>query len=271
MNTERVVRICIKMNDGPIARSIRQVLLTICGGAIECVDSVGEADLVIFTNVRDIERTYNREKQYAFFNTSPRGDEQSLPEGCAVLSFEKLVAELVGLIGGIREKLLSAPKPAAVHAEALVLAPVRPDALRILVIDDTPKHIASAKLGLAGHHLTTVMGYEDAMEILAREKFDAVLTDLHLPMSSKTLGDRFKLGELVNYGMLLMVEAARQGAKFVAIVTDLNHHDDPFSAAFDHFSQFPVQIENAKVLMMHAPMNGDGAKDWAKALERLMK
>jgi len=65
-----------------------------------------------------------------------------------------------------------------------------------------------------------------------------------------------------------MIEAARQGAKQVAVVTDLNHHTDPFSAAFDHFSRFPIQIEDAKVLMLHARITGEG-KDWSNALDRL--
>ena len=109
------------------------------------------------------------------------------------------------------------------------------------------------------------------MQILGSEKFDIVLTDLQMPMSSRTLGpSAFKLGQLVPYGILLMVEAAHQGAKHVAVVTDLNHHADWVSAAFDHFS-YPVQIEGAKVLMMHAPMDSDGSKDWAAALARLMK
>ena len=108
------------------------------------------------------------------------------------------------------------------------------------------------------------------MNIIGSEKFDVVLTDLHLPMSSKTMGDKFRFGELVPYGILLMVEAARQGAKYVAVVTDLSHHDDPFSAAFDHYSQFTIKIEGAKVVMMHATME-NGAKDWASALAQLTR
>lgn len=84
------------------------------------------------------------------------------------------------------------------------------------------------------------------------------------------MGSKFKLGELVPYGMLLMVEAAHQGATQVAVVTDLSHHNDPFSAAFDYFSGFSVKIDNAKVVMMHAPMK-DGTKDWAQALAQLLK
>jgi len=56
----------------------------------------------------------------------------------------------------------------------------------------------------------------------------------------------------------------------VAIVTDLGHHDDHFSAAFDHFSRFTLNIENAKVKMLHVS-GGDTGKDWSRALKTLLE
>ncbi len=262
--TTRPVQIYLAMEDGPIPKSIKKVLSTIVGDTgVAFVKEMSEADLVIFTNVRDVERGYDREKSYIFMRVA--GDIPTLPEGCVVIQCTEIVVELIKVIGDISKKLW----PITEVSDAKVV-PVRLDALRILVIDDTQKHIASAKSGLAGHRLTTVTGYEDAMNILGSEKFDVVLTDLHLPMSSKTMGSKFKLGELVPYGILLIIEAARQGAKYVAVVTDLSHHDDPFSAAFDHYSQFPIKIENAKVMMLHARLVDD-AKDWVAALDQLTK
>jgi len=235
------------------------------------VENVADADLVVFTEVRDIERGFSREKTYVYFDlkTGLRGaKEAKLPENCVTIDQSNTLIGLTQVIASLRQKLTSTVEIAPAPVEEVV--PLRPDALRILVIDDTPGNITSAKQGLAGHRLTTVTGYEDAMDILNKENFDVVLTDLHLPMSSKTMGDKFKLGELVPYGLLLMVEAAHQGATRVAVVTNLSHHDDPFSAAFDHFSRFPVNIDGAIVLMTHAPMKG-GAKDWAMALDWLMK
>ena len=162
-------------------------------------------------------------------------------------------------------------RPVRIEEAAEEEIPLLPDAMLVLVIDDTPKNIMSAEKAFAGHHLVTATDYDEAMKILGSEKFDVVLTDLHLPMSSQTLGgEAFKLGELVPYGLLLMIEAARQGANAVAVVTDLSHHADPFSAAFDHFSQHPVKIDGARVMMLHAPLHEDGSKDWAKALDMLM-
>lgn len=267
--TARPVRIHIAMKDGSISRVIRQVLPIIGNEPIfTYVEKDDEADLIIFTEIRDIEKGYSKEKSYAFLKLSGRSEVPTLPQNCAVIGVEQTLVTLIGLISSLRDKLQPiADEVASPKSEVM---PLGPNAQHILVIDDTPTNIASAMLGLASHYLTTVTGYQDAMDVLGREKFDVVLTDLHLPMSSRTMGDKFKLGELVPYGILLMVEAARQGTKHVAVVTDLSHHDDPFSAAFDHYSRFPVKIEGATVVMMHAPMK-DGAKDWETALDRLMK
>lgn len=268
MTTISPVRIHLAMKDGSLSRSIKQILPIVGDDLVlTYVENVNEADFVIFTEVRDIEKGYSKEKSYAFLKV-PGSKIVSLPENCATIDAMTIIPGLIDAIGNISKKLLSIKETLVVLKKETVS--LRPDALRILVIDDTLKHIASAKSDLAGHRLTIVTGYEDAMNILGSKKFDVVLTDLHLPMSSKTMGSKFKLGELVPYGILLMVEAARQGAKYVAVVTDLSHHDDPFSAAFDHYSQFPIKIEGAKVMMMHAPMKG-GAKDWITALDWLTK
>ncbi len=270
MNTatvSRPVRIHLAMEDGPLPRSIRQVLPIIGGTSSHIyVESADQADLIIFTDVRAIEHGYSKEKSYAHLALS-RTDNPNLPDNCGVIDATKALPGLVAAIDDARKRL--APIADAPPASTDEVVQIRADALRILVIDDTKQNIDSAKKDLSGHRLMTATGYEEAMEILGSEKFDVVLTDLHLPMSSKTMGSKFKLGELVPYGILLMIEAARQGAKLVAVVTDLSHHDDPFSAAFDHFSAFSVKIDKAKVHMVHATMT-DGAKDWLDVLLDLM-
>ena len=260
---KRIVQIWLAMKDGALPRSIKRVLRTVVGEETHTfVESQDEADLVIFTDVRDIEHGYSREKVYAFIDLGD-GMGVSLPENCVRVN---ATHALLGLIRAIEmaQKNFAIPQSAVDSSEDVVL---KPNALRILVIDDDPRNIASARQGLSGELLRTVTGYEEAMEILGHEKFDVVLTDLHLPMSSKTMGSKFVLGQLVPYGLLLMLEASRNGAGLVAVVTDLSHHDDPFSAAFDHFSQFSVKIETASVIMMHAPMK-NGAKDWVAAFEQ---
>ena len=264
----RPVRVHLAMKDGCLAKAIKQVLPTLGNESFYTyAESQLDADLVIFTDVYEIEQGYSKERSYAYLKVGSRTVGPRLPDNCEIIDSTSILADLVRVITSIGKKLtpiVETPTPVE------DTTPLRPDALRILVIDDTPENIASAKKGLAGHRLTTVGGYELAMEFLSAMSFDVVLTDLHLPMSSKTMGDKFVLGQLVPYGLLLMVEAARQGAKHVAVVTDLSHHDDPFSAAFDHFAGRPVTINQANVVMMHSPMK-DGAKDWETALERLTK
>jgi len=268
-NNVRPIRVNLILNADVVSRSIKQVL-GISSNAVQFVASPDEADLIVFDDVRKIERGFSKEKSYAYLFGMQHGEKKpALPMNVSVVPVTEAVAKLIGLISELSKKLQPiADRDELGQEEA---ASIRSDAKRILVIDDTPKHIVSARKTLAGYHLTTATTYEDAMELLANQKFDVVLTDLHLPMSSKTLSsDAFKLGELVPYGLLLMIEAAYQGVKQVAVVTDLSHHADPFSAAFDHFSQFPIKIENAEVLMLHAKVTEEG-KDWLDALERLQR
>ena len=255
------IRIHVAFPESPLGKAIKQIL----GEPIEFVNTQEEVSLILFTEIRQVEKGFDKKKSYIFLKTQPVSHPE-MPENVRIIADISLPV-ICQAISEVREVLT----PSATSQEtAMDDQPIKllPDALRILVIDDTAKHIASAKKGLAGHRLTTTTGYQEAMELLSNEKFDVVLTDLHLPMSSKTMGDKFKLGELVPYGILLMIEAARQGTKKVAVVTDLSHHDDPFSAAFDHYSQFPISIEGAKVRMLHTRVSDEG-KDWAEALQRI--
>ena len=261
MNTENTVKVHVTFGDKCHGRAIKQVLWE----PVQFVETHQEADLILFDNVRDVEKEFSKEKAYAYFLLNPREETPEMPSNVTIIHQASLV-QLLELISEVLKKLRPITSCEIATEEPVV--ELLPDAKRILVIDDTPKHIASAKKVLAGHRLTTATSYEEAMEVLNNEKFDVVLTDLHLPMSSKTMGNKFKLGELVPYGILLMLEASRQGAKLVAVVTDLSHHDDPFSAAFDHYSSFLFSIESAKVRMLHSNMV-DGAKDWADALKRI--
>lgn len=275
----RPVRIYLVMKDGPLPRSIKQVLPLIGNETSHVyVDDINNADLVFFLNVRDIEKEYDEKKFYTYIRTSDTDTIPQLPTNCTIID-DLGVISLIETINNVRNELKPIESTTTIIVQEKEI-PLRLDALSILVIDDTPKHIASAKSGLAGHKLTVVTGYEEAMKILGESMinmqtckntmFDVVLTDLQMPMSSKTLGpDAFKLGQLVHYGIMLMIEAAHRGVQHVAVVTDLNHHADWLSAAFDHFC-YPINIDGAKVLMMHAPMK-DGAKDWAQALKILMK
>ncbi|MBU1180445.1 hypothetical protein KJ885_05885 [Patescibacteria group bacterium] len=91
--------------------------------------------------------------------------------------------------------------------------------------------------------------------------FDAVLTDLQMPMSRKTLRpEAYNYGELVPYGFVLALRAALRGAKFVAVATDTDHHLGAMSASLDHLRDV-FEISGAKVLFLHAQFVTDILKD----------
>lgn len=262
-----MVKICV-LGTGPVFEAMKKV-----SGLVdtEIVNTTAEADLVVAGSLRDFESSFSKNKFY-FIITLDNQPLGNMPENVTVFKAPFHLTEYYELISRISERLAGGEEKAEERTEEIIPeVPLLPDAKRILVIDDMLQNIVSAKKLLAGHSLTVVDGYENAMEILGKEKFDVVLSDLYLPMSSKTLGsDAFRIGEEVPSGFLLVLEAARTGASYVAVVTDLNHHADHFSAAFDHFSRFAFKVENAKVKMLHARMDG-GCKDWKDALDRVMK
>lgn len=91
--------------------------------------------------------------------------------------------------------------------------------------------------------------------------FDVVLTDMMMPMSRKTIvPEVFNPEEQVPYGLIIALNAASRGAKYVAMVTDTNHHQGAMSAAIDHLGSAyyhdgtpSFSVNGAKVLFVHAP------------------
>lgn len=78
--------------------------------------------------------------------------------------------------------------------------------------------------------------------------FDVVLTDLLVPASAKAQGGEGTkfIGKEMPLGTVIALRALAAGAKKVAVVTDMNHHHHPGSAAFDGFPAF--SIGDVKVL-----------------------
>ena len=90
--------------------------------------------------------------------------------------------------------------------------------------------------------------------------FDAVLTDMMMPMSRRTLGPGiYNPDEQVPYGFVIALKAAARGAKLVALVTDVNHHQGAMSAAIDHL--YEVAVNGAKALFLHARFVEDVVSD----------
>lgn len=140
--------------------------------------------------------------------------------------------------------------------------------MRILVIEDKEAHRKSAEETLAGHEITIVDSFDKAMDLLSKDStpFEAVLTDMMMPMSRQTLAPGvFNPSEQVPYGFILALKATLCGAKFVAMVTDTNHHQGAMSAAIDHLGQAYYRngfkpnfvVNGAKVMFVHTPFVED--------------
>lgn len=253
------------MGDTPVMQAMRRGTTLV---DVEIVNTMAEADLIVCEDIRKIASSYNKEKTYAIISTSLKQTNQEIPKNAIVFPIGFNLPDYYALITKVSQKITGRNE----NQVDVKVDVIEPNAKTILVIDDTPKNIISAKKLLSGHYLTVAEGYDQAMDIFGKEKFEIVLTDLYLPMSAQTLSqEAFKLGQLVPYGFLLMCEAARNGAKYIAIVSDIGHHDDHFSAAFDHFSSFAFNIENAKVMMLHARLTDTGGKDWQNALKEITK
>lgn len=141
--------------------------------------------------------------------------------------------------------------------------------MKVLVIDDTQKHLDSAVKTLEGHDVTLCSSYDEALELLnprcwdeklktykTRDYWDAVLCDLLMPVGEHTHGQSVHkcVGQEMPFGLTLALTAARCGAKYVLMLTDASHHHNPASAMLDslgnsHGEPHIFNIDGAKVAM----------------------
>lgn len=249
----------------PVGQTLKKTISLF--GEVEFVDDPYLAHIVIAEDAKKLIPYYCLEREFIIMPMigRPRGDQEAknvheygVLDALQIMTFPAMRGEK-----GLSDTL---PGPAKVVAKRIENV----GAKRVLVVDDTVKHQKSALVLLDDYDLTIATGYDEAMGLLASDKFDVVLTDMEMPMSMRL--STHILGKMIPYGLLIANEAARVGVKQVAVVTDLGHHTDPFSASFDHFSRYVYEINGATVKYMHAPMvsmNGESVKDWLEALKRL--
>jgi len=143
----------------------------------------------------------------------------------------------------------------------------------MLIVDDKHEHLQTAVERLVGQGIIPIDSPSKALELLrlddGREKpsIDAVLTDLNMKpdkMYPSLNLDRYGLNEEVPAGISIMFEATKRGLP-VAIVTDANHHQDWFSAMFDHIKG--ATVNGQKVIFCQE----NGGKRWDAVLKKLME
>ena len=157
--------------------------------------------------------------------------------------------------------------------------------LDIFVIEDTEKHQESARHQFKEHTLTVAANYEEGKKFLetAHDRYQVLLTDLMMPKGGMdTMGPEGMkyIFDLLPFGFPLAFLAAKKRIPYIGIVTDVNHHDHPLSAAIDPISgayfggttsESLYRINDSTLGIFHAPFTEDGRKDWQKVLEVLRK
>lgn len=147
--------------------------------------------------------------------------------------------------------------------------------MRVLLIDDNLRHRRSGtkQLEALGHDVVALCDYGEARQTAEKEHFDAALIDLLMPAEPTTLGQeacKEFVGREIAIGFPLALELSRRGIPQIAVATDTNHHAHPMSAAVDWFHGTALEVNGAKVRIMHAPLSADGTKNFEAILKALL-
>lgn len=167
--------------------------------------------------------------------------------------------------------------------------------MKILVFEDTEKHIEAAKEQLKDHDLTIVsswkefIGYPDHtydyhgalnyefieepekfLEHLGR--FDVALLDVNVP----GILDINNSEPEAAIGPIALIKALEAGVPYIALITDKDHHDDAVSNSFDLWLRYrgePFMIGSSKLLLTSDLIcwnsEDELIKNWSKAVEKL--
>jgi len=144
--------------------------------------------------------------------------------------------------------------------------------MRILVIDDNAANLASARQTLKDHEVVTAQTVEEAWEHL-KETWDVVLSDLWMPLpparKSESYprdppsflgclysGDPALPGRMQPVGTAIALVALARGAKAVGILTDSDHHNDPYVRLLD-----PLQGYEATCKYIHKMEARDACRE----------
>lgn len=178
--------------------------------------------------------------------------------------------------------------------------------IKALVIDDNANNLKIALKQLGNQYeVTTVSSSAEAQAILGfgpwvgpsrhtRHEFEIVLCDLRMPPPGGECEHDDDLE--MDAGMFLSILAARNGAKFVGLLTDQGHHDNPSSECLDALKgdmdtvPYKHSINGATVIYSndtnlirdfdsetlevlpygHKNPNAIRGKNWAELLQRLL-
>lgn len=247
----------------------------------QTVECPNEADIVVTDKMDELRKLYAKYGDTKFFILlSTLQDRLDLPEDNVFgAGKSQIEAGLESLLKGLGQKFHvwteNRGKGEEKKVEKHPLGPVTTmtKSYRVLIVDDKSEHLQTAVERLVGQQILPVDSPAKALELLklddGREKpsIDAVLTDLNMKpdkMYQSLNLDRYGLNEEVPAGISVMFEATKRGLP-VAIVTDANHHQDWFSAMFDHIKG--ATVNGQKVIFCQE----SGGKRWDAVLKKLME
>lgn len=255
---------------GPVSKAILQVI-----GLFQEVsgeNAIEEADAILITEREHLNALYRKDKPFGFILTQTESQPSNLPENVFVISAITLLKDKSGIMAFIEwlNTRLGQPgattKSVAATTEEFTDIPAFKRNYRVLVLDNDRKNLRTAEVVLKGHTIVKSTSLQDAATYFATEKFDAVLTDMQMPLD-KHFGalsaDAINPALEVPYGFAMIFEATKRGLP-IAVVTDGNHHQDWVSAMFDHIKG--ATVNGQKVLFF----NHIG-KRWDRALKSLME
>lgn len=269
----RKLRIYANCGEKP-SQPINVVLQTVLKVLVQAerVDNQENADLIIIDNFRKVAGNYHEDKQYVLLDYSQQ-ERVSMPDlpNFTRVGVSDCLAQLLQISSRIK---LEADAKVAVSAVEPEVSTEKLGMPWILVVDDKPENRQAAYDQLGNDfNLVVAEGFDRVRQAFKERKFAYALIDLHLPVATGgALGEAGiarHIGMDIPYGLFLLLEACQEGAH-AAVVTDLNHHQDPFSAAFDYYAGRPMIINGKKALLLHAQLITGGAKDWRWALDRLI-
>ena len=241
-----------------VGKAVQQVL-GLMGDQVVFTD-FPQARIVLVEDKEYLMRVHTPDKHFVVVNAR---EPKNLPVNAEWHPITNLVVKLFELVAKL-DTHAEAKETATVNAPVGITRKHGTGTKKILVIDDTEANRVRAE-SLNARELVIASNYDQAMTLINAEHFDVVLTDLYLPMSKHHHAlsiDAIRIGETVPYGLLIALEAALHGAD-AAVVTDANHHQDCFSAAFDDFRK-PYTVNDKQVRFF----NNIG-KNWNEALSAL--
>lgn len=164
--------------------------------------------------------------------------------------------------------------------------------MNILLIEDNPVHIEAAKQDLVDHNLTIYTSWKNLLSFYyvpavltsdyiykpeehkkALLEYDMILTDINFPGMLDMDGSE----PLAPLGLIMVIRAAEAGVKYIAAISDKNHHADAIAKGLDLWMAYnkPFQIGSSTIAILGDGkfMKGhyqDRVKDWAGVLKFLL-